>query len=512
MPKRLEGQQLHANASMYDLRFPGWATWFAARSITAACGRNLFTSDGLYVGTLLDGGSKLGPAALWGESQPYFYQAPDGTPYIINGGNQAEHVFRISGLERGSVGRFEGTYRLSADDVQKAAAMREVPAAKPPPRPVLAVTWLDKPPAIDGDLGDWNLAAGVAIDGGNGRSGRGGPGPRRPETLSGLPGSRAPSAAKRRRRLANPVRQRRLRRPDAGHRCPGRPEPPRRGAGRSAAVVQPLPRAGRWPCSIGRSSPAPRRRSPSPPIRIDRVTRLDAAQVAVRRDVGHGLYTVEAAVPLADLGIDPKSAASLRGDVGVIFADESGRSRSLRLYYYNRHTEMVSDVPTEATLQPAEWGPLVMPLGRNLLRNGGFEEPLVESRQEAEQGWFAVTAQNGSGAVLSGESPYSGRRSLLLETTAPITFPPKAYDAPDYDDFRRSANGGKGGGWVEVVQKVAVTGGPSLLAAVPLSLRGFPAGAEAARPSPRLRGVLRPDRLDMQAAESQFFGGRGLDL
>ena len=97
-------------------------------------------------------------------------------------------------------------------------------------------------------------------------------------------------------------------------------------------------------------------------------------------------------------------------------------------------------------MQPAEWGPVVMPLGRSLLRNGGFEEPLVESRQDADRGWFAVTAQNGSGAVLGGESPYSGRRSLLLETTTPVTFPPKAYDAPDYEVFRRSANGGKGGG------------------------------------------------------------------
>jgi hypothetical protein len=164
-------------------------------------------------------------------------------------------------------------------------------------------------------------------------------------------------------------------------------------------------------------------------IHVDRLVRLDTAQVAIRRDATHDLYTVEAAVPLKELGIDPKGAASLRGDVGVVFADESGRSRSLRLYYYNHHTETVFDVPTEATLQPAEWGPIVVPLGRNLLRNGGFEQPLVESREEAEHGWFVVTAQNGSGAVLSGQSPHRGRRSLLLETTTPVTFPPTAYEA-----------------------------------------------------------------------------------
>jgi len=458
MPKRFEGKQLHANSIMYDLRIPGLGDVVCASLYHGSMRPNLFTSDGLYIGTLLDGNSKLGPAALWGESQPYFYQAPDGTPYIINGGSQAEHVFQIKGLETGSVGRFEGTYRLSADDVQKAAAMREVPMAKTPPRPVLAVAWRDKPPAIDGDLSDWNLAGGVAMDGGNGRAA---------EVALGRDAQKL--------YLAYQVHERRPMHNGgadwqtlfANGDCVDlmlatdpKADPHRRTAapgdlrllftlfqGRPVAVLY-------RPIVPGTSDPVT-----IATIHIDRVLRLDAAQVAIRRDVGRSLYTVEAAVPLADLGINPKNAASLRGDVGVIFADESGRSRSLRLYYYNHHTEMVSDVPTEATLQPAEWGPIVMPLGQNLLHNGGFEEPLVESRQEVDRGWFATAAQNGSGALLSGESPYSGHRSLLLETTTPVTFPSKAYDAPDYNDFRRSANGGKGGGWAEVAQKVPVTAG-----------------------------------------------------
>ena len=131
MPKRFEGKQLHANS--VDVRFAmsrAGRRGLQLRSITAACGRNLFTSDGLYVGTLLDGGSKLGPAALWGESQPYFYQAPDGTPYVINGGNQAEHVFQIKGLEKGSVGPLRG--ELSAERGRRAEGRRD--ARRCPPR------------------------------------------------------------------------------------------------------------------------------------------------------------------------------------------------------------------------------------------------------------------------------------------------------------------------------------------------------------------------------------------
>jgi hypothetical protein len=458
MPSRLEGKQLHANSIMYDFAIPGLGDVVCASLYHGSMRPNLFTTDGLYVGTLLDGGSKLGPAALWGESQPYYYQAAGGTTYVINGGNQAEHVFQIRGLEKDVVGRFAASYRLSQDDVRRAAAMREIPPAKTPPRPVLSVTWLDRPPAIDGDLKDWNLAAGVTMDGGSGRSA---------EVALGRDAEKL--------YLAYQVRQRLGMRNEGADwqtlfvsgdcadlmlATDARADANRRAAapgdlrlllslyqGRPVAVLyRPVVPGAKTPVTIST-------------VHVDQVQLLRSAQVAIRRDVAHGLYTVEAAVSLQELGIDPHGAASLRGDVGVVFADESGRSRSLRLYYYNRHTETVFDVPTEATLQPAEWGPLVMPLGRNLLRNGGFEEPLVESRAEAEHGWYLISAQNGSGAAPSAESPYSGHRSLLLETSAPVTFPPKAYDAPDYNEFRRSANGGKGGGSVEVVQKVAVMAG-----------------------------------------------------
>ena len=119
---------------------------------------------------------------------------------------------------------------------------------------------------------------------------------------------------------------------------------------------------------------------------------------------------------------------------------------------------MISDIPSEATLQPAEWGTLLMPLGPNLLQNGGFEDPLVTARADADKGWFVTGQKNGSTASLSAESPHSGHLSLLLATTVPVSFPPAAYDFPDYEDFRKSANHGQSAGWVEIFQKVPVNG------------------------------------------------------
>lgn len=454
MPKRFEGTPLHANNAMYDFQIPPLGDVVCTSLYHGNYRPYLFTSDGLYLGTLLDTTSKLGPAACWGESHSFFHQT-DGQFYIINGGNQAEHIFQITGLESNAVGRFEANYRLTDADVQKAAALRTVPQPKAPPKPALAVTWFATPPAIDGDLSDWNLARGVSLDGGKDRSadialGRDSANlyvafkVREPKPMcnggadwqtlfasgdcADLMLSTDPTAAPHHRaavagdlRLLFTLFQ-------------GQP---------IAVLYRPVMSAGTSPTTIG-------------PARFDLIQKLASARVAIRRDTEHGCYTVEAAVPFADLALDPRRAGDLRGDVGVIFADESGRSRSLRLYFYNRHTEMISDIPSEATLQPAEWGALVMPLGPNLLQNGGFEERLVTSRADVDKGWFVTGQKNGSTASLSTESPHSGHHALLLATTVPVTFPSAAYDFPNYEDFRKSANNGQGAGWVEIIQKVPV--------------------------------------------------------
>jgi hypothetical protein len=145
----------------------------------------------------------------------------------------------------------------------------------------------------------------------------------------------------------------------------------------------------------------------------------------------------------------------LRGDVGVIYADATGRDRAKRSYHFNQQTTVTADLTTEATLQPAEWGPVVFPLGRNLLRNGGFEGPF---RERAEDGW-RVEQAGGLSAAPAVEAARSGRRGLLIRQLTPVTFPAEAFDLPDYGAFIRSANGGAGGGRVTVLQTVPVTGG-----------------------------------------------------
>ena len=55
----------------------------------------------------------------------------------------------------------------------------------------------------------------------------------------------------------------------------------------------------------------------------------------------------------------------------MVFSGATG-GRELRLYRYNRDTAMTSDLTTEATLQPGEWGPILRPQGKNLIEDPTF--------------------------------------------------------------------------------------------------------------------------------------------
>jgi hypothetical protein len=77
-----------------------------------------------------------------------------------------------------------------------------------------------------------------------------------------------------------------------------------------------------------------------------------SAQVALARQGG----SYEVSIPLRTLGLSPKDGTELRGDVGILRGD--GTRTVQRLYWHNKATSTVSDVPTEAELTPQLWGRL----------------------------------------------------------------------------------------------------------------------------------------------------------
>jgi sugar lactone lactonase YvrE len=109
------------------------------------------------------------------------------------------------------------------------------------------------------------------------------------------------------------------------------------------------------------NTPAAARTAFSSPWRtewIDQVTRLDPLTAATRVNPAGDGYTVEAAIPLAALGLLPQPGTRLRADLGVLFGDAAGETTIERSYWSNRAVNFTSDVPGEAMLYPNFWGTL----------------------------------------------------------------------------------------------------------------------------------------------------------
>ena len=94
--------------------------------------------------------------------------------------------------------------------------------------------------------------------------------------------------------------------------------------------------------------------SPWRTLYVDRVTLLPGARIALARR-GDG-FSLEAAVPLASLRLDPRAGGELRGDVGRVLSDQTGTRVADRVYWSNKNTKVVSDLPSEARLEPCLWG------------------------------------------------------------------------------------------------------------------------------------------------------------
>jgi hypothetical protein len=94
--------------------------------------------------------------------------------------------------------------------------------------------------------------------------------------------------------------------------------------------------------------------SPVRTIYCDSVNILEAAKVVVSRD--RQFFTMEATVPLRVIRLNPATLKETRGDVGRIYGDATATRAARREYWANKNTHIMSDLPSEAMLQPSLWG------------------------------------------------------------------------------------------------------------------------------------------------------------
>ena len=92
---------------------------------------------------------------------------------------------------------------------------------------------------------------------------------------------------------------------------------------------------------------------------MDSVLVLKDAKVQVKVSPDGKRYVVEAALPLATLGLKPADGLTIRGDVGVTHSDQAGKDTALRSYWSSQDTGLVSDEVFELKMTPAAWGEIV---------------------------------------------------------------------------------------------------------------------------------------------------------
>lgn len=94
--------------------------------------------------------------------------------------------------------------------------------------------------------------------------------------------------------------------------------------------------------------------SPNQKVKLDSVHIIKNAAMDWKKfDDG---FVFEASIPLSELGWKPINKQTIAGDIGVIYADDTGTKNIMRSYWANKQTGLVSDIAVEATFTPSQWG------------------------------------------------------------------------------------------------------------------------------------------------------------
>jgi len=94
---------------------------------------------------------------------------------------------------------------------------------------------------------------------------------------------------------------------------------------------------------------------------MDSVVVLDVAKIEVKVDAQGKRYVVEAAIPLAALGLKLTDGQALRGDFGATHGKKAGNDTMLRTYWNNQATGIIDDEVFELRMEPSNWGELTFP-------------------------------------------------------------------------------------------------------------------------------------------------------
>ena len=91
-------------------------------------------------------------------------------------------------------------------------------------------------------------------------------------------------------------------------------------------------------------------------VQCDKVTVVSEVRIEIRRA---DQFTLEAAIPLKSIHLEPRALGETRGDVGRIYAQGRGGTGLRLVYWSNPRTNAPPDLSEAASLRPAEWGQIL---------------------------------------------------------------------------------------------------------------------------------------------------------
>ena len=340
----------------------------------------IFTTDGLFVTTLFEPmrtgkrwkmpvaerGMSLKGLTLWDENfWPGLTQTPDGLIYMVDGGRSS--IVRIDGLP--SIDRLPlSTISVTKDDLQKSAAFQlKTESARQHAEGTgsLNIAVKNTPVVVDGNLDDWTGADWAIIDqsGVNANSNA----VSKPYHVTGAVmvagdrlcmGYRTGDAALLKNSGEIPMAPFKTggaldlmisTDPAAD---PNRTVPAAGDQRLVVTLIKGKPFALLYRAVVAGTKPLDKVPFSSPwrTITFDQVDDVTSKiEFAAGKD---GSY--EVSVPLSLLNLKPKAGAVIKGDIGILRGD--GTRTLSRVYWNNKATGIVSDVPSEAALTPNLWG------------------------------------------------------------------------------------------------------------------------------------------------------------
>ena len=335
--------------------------------------RYLFTDDMLYVGQLFtdargnwdDWPMDPKPGFVANSMAPgqesfmgYFCKLNDGR-YILTSGFTDCRIFEVTGLD--SLKRFQdGEITLTAEDCLRAKAIRDLQVAAEKGQATAEIVAISKPPAVDGDPSAWTQGKPVEITVDEQRNAR-------VYTSYDEKNLYVAWDVKDNSPMINQAKRWELAfkggdAVDLMFRVPAdKPEDPAihpgdlrllitMFEGKSIAVLYRQISNAKAPYTFDAFEGAGRPNA----VKMDEV-RLASEVVSgiVKREDG---YLVKAIIPLAFLDVRPKSGTQTRMDFGVLFGGPGGGQTMIRAYWSNKNTNIVVDIPSEAKLEPGNWG------------------------------------------------------------------------------------------------------------------------------------------------------------